>query len=139
MYRYAISDDEYQILLRVVEAEVTGEKFTYNGTTVSTDDLLKAKVRVAQVFLNRVEDTNKFKEDNSLKDALLRPGATSTLIDGRYYDVTITDLTRKAVDIALLNETEDYTNNALFFSSGTKYCAYGDWLFTDAVGHSFFK
>lgn len=139
LYRYAISDDEYQILLRVVEAEVTGENFKYNGTIVSTDDLLKAKVRVAQVFLNRVEDTNKFKEDKSLKDALLRPGATSTMIDGRYYDVTITDLTREAVDIALLNDTEDYTNKALFFSSGTTYCAYGEWLFTDAVGHSFFK
>lgn len=139
LYRYAITDDEYQILLRVVEAEVTGEKFAYHGTEVSREDLLKAKIRVAQVFLNRVEDTSKFKEDKSLKDALLRPGATSTLIDGRYYEVSITDITREAVEIALLNDTEDYTQNALFFSSGTTYCAYGDYLFTDEVGHSFFK
>lgn len=139
LYRYAITDDEYQILLRVVEAEVTGETFRYNGVDVSKEDLLKAKVRVAQVFLNRVEDTNKFSEDKSLKDALLRPGATSTMIDGRYYEVTVTNLTREAVEVALLNETEDYTDNALFFSSGTKYCAYGKYLFTDEVGHSFFR
>ena len=139
LYRYAITDDEYRILLRVVEAEVTGERFTYKGTEVPTDELLKAKIRVAQVFLNRVEDTNKFSDDHSLKDALLRPGATSTLIDGRYYEVTITDLTRKAVDKALLNSTEDYTQGALFFSSGTTYCAYGDYIFTDEVGHAFFK
>ena len=139
LYRYAITDDEYQILLRIVEAEVTGESFTYNEVQVSEEELLRAKIRVAQVFLNRVEENKKFVEDKTLRDALLRKGASSTLLDGRYYEVTITDLTRKAVDLALLNETPDYTENALFFSSGTTHCKYGEYIFTDGVGHSFFK
>lgn len=139
LYRYAITDDEYQILLRIVEAEVTGESFVYNDIQISEEELLRAKIRVAQVFLNRVEDNKKFSDDKNLRDALLRKGASSTLLDGRYYEVDITDLTVKAVDLALLNDTPDYTDNALFFSSGTTECKYGEYMFTDAVGHSFFK
>ena len=79
------------------------------------------KLRVAQVFMNRVEDNKKFKSINNLYEALTQPGATSTLIDGRYYEVEITDVTREAVHKALLKDTPDYTQGALFFNS-LGYC-----------------
>ena len=138
-YRMIIDEKTYDILLRVTEAEVTGETFTYKGEKVTEEEMLLSKVRVAQVYMNRVEDQDSFKRIDSLYESLTEKNASSTFNDGRYYEVEITDLTIKAVNMALLNETPDYTDGALYFSSGTTTCKYGDYLFTDDVGHSFFK
>ncbi len=136
--RMTIDHNTMSILIRVVEAEVTGSSFRYKGNDVSYDELLKSKIRVAQVFMNRVEDQHGFKNIDSLYEALTYPGATSTFDDGRYYKVEITDITREAVRLALRADTPDYTDGALFFNTGTS-CKYGSYLFTDAVGHSFYK
>lgn len=136
--RMTIDHNTMSILIRVVEAEVTGSSFRYKGNDVSYDELLKSKIRVAQVFMNRVENQGEFKNIDSLYEALTYPGATSTFGDGRYYKVEITDITREAVRLALRTDTPDYTNGALFFNTGTS-CKYGSYLFTDAVGHSFYK
>lgn len=137
--RMDISDKTKEILTRVVEAEVTGSKFNYNGHNLTYDELLISKIRVAQVFMNRVENNKSFKSIDSLYEALTHRNSSATFVDGRYYSVTITDITREAVELALKKSTPDYTNGALFFSSGTTTCAYGNYLFTDSVGHSFFK
>ena len=136
--RMTIDHNTMSILIRVVEAEVTGSSFRYKGNDVNYDELLKSKIRVAQVFMNRVEDQGEFKNITSLYQSLTYPGATSTFGDGRYYKVEITDITREAVRLALRADTPDYTDGALFFNSGTS-CKYGSYLFTDAVGHSFYK
>lgn len=137
--RMDINSDTYNVLLRVVEAEITGESYKYKGNLVSYDELLKSKIRVAQVFMNRVENTTSFKYTETLYEALTEKGASSTFLDGRYYEVKITDITKEAVRLALLKDTPDYTDGALFFSSGTTSCKYGDLLFVDSVGHAFFK
>lgn len=137
--RMDIDDKTYEVLVRVTEAEVTGESFTYKGDKVSEEEMLLAKVRVAQVFMNRVEDDSKFSSVDSLYEALTQKNASSTFNDGRYYTVDITDMTKEAVDLALRADTADYTDGALFFSSNTNHCDYGSYLFTDDVGHSFFK
>lgn len=136
---YNMTDEEEEIFLRVVEAEVTGTSYRYNGQTVNEDEMLLSKIRVAQVFLNRVFDDTKFSDITTLKDALLQENASSTFKDGRYYTVEVTDLTKEAVRLAMLQSTEDYSKGALFFSSGSVGCKYGEYIFTDAVGHSFFK
>lgn len=132
--RYQITDEEYDILSRVVEAEVEGyDVWIQKG--LSHEEIINAKTRVAQVFLNRVENES-FKH-RTLKDALLYPNATSTLKDGRYYKVKVTEYTTEAVDLALSPYTPDLTQGALYFSSGSGR-SYGDTqLFTDAVGHKF--
>lgn len=136
---YTLTDEEREILIRVVEAEVTGTKYKYNGMDVSEEQMLISKIIVAQVFLNRVFDTEKFPHITTIKDAVFEDNATSTIKDGRYYEVEITDLSRKAVELAVLDSTPDYSEGGLFFSSGTTECKYGVYLFTDDVGHSVFK
>ena len=136
--KYDITEKEYEVLCRVVEAEVEGDKTWYNrGLTY--DQLLKAKIRVAQVFLNRTFDNKSFKSVNSLYKALTQKNASSTFVDGRYYKVTVGDITKEAVYRALLSSTPDYTGGALFFSSGTACSKYGTRTLTDEVGHSFYN
>lgn len=137
--RASITKDELDVFTRVVEAEVTGTTYNYNGNVVSEEDMLYAKVRVAQVYLNRLENNESFKGQTSLMAVLTAENASATFKDGRYYRVAVTDLTKEAVAIALDLNTPDYTDGALFFSSGTTKCKYGDYMFTDCVGHSFFK
>ena len=138
-YRYELSDEERTILEKVVEAEV-GSSFNYNGEKVSEEEILKSKIRVAQVFYNRVEDESKFSCIDNMKESLLYPGATSTIGNGSYYKVKVTELTKEAVELALLETTEDYSKGALFFHSGSSTSSpYGNYLFTDSVGHKFFK
>lgn len=138
-YIYTITQEEREILTRVVEAEVTGIQYRYNGVDVSEEQMLISKIIVAQVFLNRVFDTDKFSHITTIKDAVFENNATSTIKDGRYYEVDITDLSKEAVELALLDSTPDYSEGGLFFSSGTTECKYGEYLFTDNVGHSVFK
>lgn len=138
-YRMEIDDETYEVLLRVVEAEVTGSGYRYKGNNVSEEEMLLSKIRVAQVFMNRVEDESKFSRITNLYDALTEKGATSTLLNGRYYEVTVCDLTKEAIRLALLKDTPDYTDGALFFNSCSTTIKYGDYLFTDNVGHHFFK
>lgn len=132
--------DEMEFIYRVVEAEVTGTTYKWNGNYVDENEMLLSKIRVVQVFLNRVNDTSRFSDINSLYDAVSYPGASSTVASGRYLEVTVTDMTKQAVEIALNPDTPDYTDGALFFlANGATYNKYGEYLFTDAVGHSFFK
>ena len=138
-YKYELTEEERSILERVVEAEVASS-FVYKGREVSEDEILKSKIRVAQVFYNRVKDEKKFSSIANMKESLLLPGATSTIGNGSYYKVKVTDLTKEAVELAFRDSTEDYTNGALFFHSGTDVSSpYGTFLFTDSVGHKFFK
>lgn len=132
--------DEMEFIYRVIEAEVTGTSYTWNGNHVGEDEMLMSKIRVCQVFLNRVKNTSKFSDITTLYEAVSQPGASSTIASGRYLRVTVTDLTKQAVEIALDPNTPDYTDGALFFlADGATYNKYGSYLFTDAVGHSFFK
>lgn len=131
-YRYNITEEEFNEFVRVVEAEVTGT----NPFNVSYEEAFKCKLHVAQVILNRVE-SDLFPD--TVHDVIYQRNAFTPLLDGRYYTVDISQVTIEACKAALLASTPDTTNGAQFFSSGTKECSYGYYLFTDEVGHSFFK
>lgn len=132
--RYIPSDEEYYLLSQLIEAEVTGyDVWLSKGLT--HEEVINAKVRVAQVFLNRVE-SERFPY-NTLKECILEPYATSTLIDGRFYEVSATEYTKEAIDIALSPYTADLTRGALFFSSGDGEPYGGGTIFEDEVGHKF--
>ena len=135
---YDITENEYEILCKVVEAEVEGDK-TWYSRGLTYDQLLKSKIRVAQVFLNRTFDNKSFKRIDTLYEALTQQNASSTFNDGRYYRVTVRDITKEAVYRALLRSTPDYTGGALFFSSGNGCSKYGKLTLTDEVGHSFYN
>jgi len=132
-YRYEIrNDEEFETFCRCVEAEVTGE--SPNG--VSLETAFECKLHVAQVILNRVESSH---FPNTITGVVYQPEAFSPLIDGRFWDVEIVDVTRDACRAALLKSTEDTTYGCEFFSANTHYCEWGYEVFTDSVDHTFFK
>ena len=100
---YQLDENEYDILLRIVEAEAGGED--ENG-----------KLLVANVVLNRL---NNSKFPNTIKDVVFQKskGVTqfSPVSNGRYWTVTVSDETVNAVNRAL--EGDDISHGALFFAA----------------------
>lgn len=137
--RFYIDNETLSLFEKIVEAEVTGECYVYNGKKLTYDQLLKCKIRVAQVFINRAEVGGVFSGIDTVYESLTYPNATSTIKNGRYLRVKVTNITKEAVKLALLKDTPDYTEGALYFASGTTSSPYGDLLFVDEVGHAFFK
>lgn len=95
--RFAITDDEYQVLLRIVEAEAGGED-------------IKGRMLVANVVLNRLEIG--FGGD-TISDVVFAEGQFSPVASGRIFKVTPSETTIEAVERVLAGE--DYSKGALYF------------------------
>lgn len=98
-----LSQTDEEVLLRIVEAEATGEDVT-------------GKMLVANVVLNRVND-DEF-PDTVEEVVFQRKGKKyqfSPIRDGRYYEVSISDTTKEAVERVLYGEDE--SQGALYFMS----------------------
>lgn len=98
-----LSAEDYENLLRIVEAEAGGE-----------DEM--GKILVANVVMNRVECEN---FPDSITEVIFQKSngvaQFSPISDGRFYKVVVSDATRQAVDKAL--EGEDYSQGALYFAA----------------------
>ena len=101
-----VTDEEYEILTRIVEAEA------------GTEDV-KGKMLIANVVLNRVAY---WEFPNNIKDVVFQKKGKrdqfSPIKDGRYYEVEVQDSTRIAVDRVLAGEDESM--GALFFCERAK-------------------
>lgn len=97
-----LSQKEYEILCRIVQAEAGGE------------DTL-GKQMVADVIINRVKSV---RFPNSVEGVVFQGTQFSPVRDGRYYTVYVTQETKAAVDIAL--EGTDSTGGALYFVNAKK-------------------
>lgn len=101
-----ITEEEYEILTRIVEAEA------------GTEDV-KGKMLIANVVFNRVAY---WEFPNNIKDVVFQKKGSryqfSPIKDGRYYEVTVEDSTRIAVDRVLAGEDESM--GALFFCERAK-------------------
>ena len=93
----ACSDSDYQVLLRIVEAEA------------GICDM-KGRILVANVIMNRVR-SREF--PNSITDVVYQKNQFSPVSDGRLNRVKVTDTTVEAVNRALAGE--DYSQGALYF------------------------
>ena len=123
------AESEYDMLCRIVEAEVTGKD-------------IEAKMMVANVVLNRVESSQ---FPNTIEGVIFQHRGSvyqfSPVSDGRYYSVTVTDGTREAVNRAMAGE--DNSQGALYFVSPI----YGNTSWFDRNlnflfyygGHNFYK
>ncbi len=100
---YQLSQEDYEVLLRIVEAEAGGE-----GEI--------GKLLVANVVLNRVQSE---KYPDTVKEVVFQSnGQTwqfSPVGDGRYETVTVSEETVRAVERALMGE--DLSRGALFFAA----------------------
>ena len=129
---YDLSTEDYENLLRIVEAEATGED-------------LKGKILVANVVMNRVK-SGKF--PSTVTGVVLQRnlGAVqfSPVADGRFYNVHITESTKEAVEEVIYGT--DYSQGALYFVAASKadvnnYAWFReslDYLF-DHGGHEFYR
>ncbi len=103
LWAYDLSDKDYEVLLRIVEAEAGGEDET-------------GKLLVANVVLNRVE-SDEF-PDTVTEVVFQREGNCyqfSPVGNGRYDSVIVSEETYQAVDRALSGE--DLSEGALYFVS----------------------
>lgn len=95
--RIRISDEDYQILLRIVQAEAG-----------ICDD--KGKILVADVIINRVL-SKRF--PNTVKGVVYQRNQFQPVSNGRINTVKVTPDTIRCVDRAL--DGEDYSNGAIYF------------------------
>lgn len=93
-----VTDEEYEILCRITEAEA-GDQDVYG------------RILVVNVILNRVNYTKEFA--NTIEGVVFEKGQFSPITNGAYDRAVVDDLTREAVDRAL--EGEDYSQGALYF------------------------
>lgn len=100
---YAISEDDYEVLLRIVEAEAGGED-------------IKGRMLVAGVILNRVESS---KFPDTVREVVFQKengvAQFSPTVDGRYDRVRVSMETTEAVDRVLYGE--NLTEGALYFAA----------------------
>lgn len=97
-----LSQKEYEILCRIVQAEAGGED-------------TMGKQMVADVIINRVKSA---RFPNSVSGVVFQGTQFSPIRDGRYYTVHVTQETRAAVNEAL--EGADSTGGALYFVNAQK-------------------
>lgn len=98
-----ITEEDKEILLRIVEAEATCED-------------VKGRMLVANVIMNRV--VSKGFPDSIAEVVFQNNGVTyqfSPIKDGRYWTVKVSAETREAVERVLAGE--DYSQGALFFAA----------------------
>lgn len=110
---FNVSQTEYDVLLRIVEAEATGR------------DVL-AKMLVGNVILNRI---NNPAFPGTIEGVVFQNDGTrsqfSPIDDGRYYSVAINEETVEAVNRVLAGE--DYSMGALYFAATGVVDGRGCW------------
>lgn len=123
-----VTEKEYEILCRIVEAEA-GDQDVYG------------RILIVNVILNRVEYTKEFAND--IEGVVFEKNQFSPISNGAYYSVTVDDVTREAVNRAL--KGEDYSDGALYFiwragatRSGASYFDTLNYLFKYGC-HEFYK
>ena len=131
-YGFEITEDELEILYRICEAEAGGSSEAEIG-------------HVASVILNRVKCS---KWPNTIREVVFQKSQFSPISDGRFYTVTISDKTRRAVDSVLAGG--DTTGGAFYFRTEASARAAGMptsknethatyvYLFTDPNTHVFY-
>ena len=94
--RFAITDDEYQVLLKIVEAE-------------APDEDIEGKMLVANVVLNRLEEGF----GDSISDVVFAKDQFEPVTNGRIFRVEPSEDTIEAVKRVL--NGEDESQGALYF------------------------
>ena len=129
---YELSNEDYENLLRIVEAEATGED-------------LRGKILVANVIMNRVK-SGEFPPNVTSVIMQREQGKVqfSPVADGRFYSVHVTESTKEAVEEVMYGT--DYSQGALYFVAAPKADAKNyawfrgslEYLFCHG-GHEFYK
>lgn len=122
------SDEELEILYRIVEAEATGKS-------------IEAKENVASSIINRLYNKN---FPSTIEDVVFQKDQYSPIKDNRYYTVKMTKETKKAVHNVVKNGV---THDCIYFCNYDKVTSSKlrrwfnslEFVFKDDSGHSFYK
>ncbi|MBR5390172.1 MAG: spore cortex-lytic enzyme [Clostridia bacterium] len=109
----AASDNDYYLLARAISAEARGEPYI-------------GQVAVGAVILNRVKHPS---FPSTVAGVIYQSGAFSSVADGQFASVTITDSARKAARDAL--NGWDPTGGAIYFYNPAKSTS--KWIFSRPV------
>lgn len=131
--RISLTEKEKSVLLRIVEAE-------------AGDEDVEGRMLVANVVLNRVKCKTEFPNDveNVVFECTNGVYQFSPILDGRYWEVEISEKTEQAVERVLAGE--DFSKGALYFMA-REYADQDNvrwfdssltWLFRHG-NHEFFK
>lgn len=123
---YNVTQDEYDILVRIVEAEATGGNH-------------EQKMNVASCVLARVEAPQ---WPDNIEDVVFQKQQFTPIWDGRYFTVKIQESTKEAVDEVL---KFGKTHDCLWFCSDGSYRKENSyhrknhtWVFFDGEHHYFY-
>ena len=117
-YIYDFSDDEIYLIQRTVETECYGGDFL-------------SKTHVASVIINRLYDS-KSRFGCSITSIITSPNQFA------YYRTEIDQTTIEAVDYVLT--CGDTANGCLWFHSYNDFGSfYGEYIFSDDIGHHFYR
>ena len=133
-----LTDAEFEEFCRMVEAEVTGDKPSDFPVSCTETHIWWAKLRCARVILNRMAD-DEF--PSTMSEVLYQKGQFAPISDGRYYDVTITEMTRDACRAALDANQHDDVPDSLYFRMGKwrGSTAQRGLIKTDKLGISYYS
>lgn len=119
---YSISANDYEALLKIVEAEAGGE-----------DEI--GKILVANVILNRAYGP---KFADTVGEVIFSPGQFTPTQYSSFNNIQASESTRIAVDKALAGE--DYSQGALYFCANSVSNAFSGYTqVLQHGGHTFFK
>lgn len=121
------SDKDLELMAYLIEAETTGQNF-------------ESKCNVANVIWNRLEsDSTDFKYMDTIKKVIYQKSQFSPVTDGKLWENKPTQETLDAIDYSFI--IKDTTNGATYFHSGKSNWHKNnlEYIFTDDVGHKFYK
>ena len=135
-----LTDEEWNILYRVAICEAGDwcETYTECGNCSRCEDAKEGQKNIVYVILNRL---NNPRFPKTVKDIVFAKSQFSVVNSDRFYNVVISDYCKANVQEAV----KDYqigvsAQGALYFNSiSLDYWSWAEYLFTDAVGHYFFK
>jgi hypothetical protein len=128
-YTYKVTDEEREILERIVEAEAEGQS-------------IEARENVCSNIIARVES---LKFPNTIKEVVFQKNQYSSITNGRYDELKVSKKTKKAVNNILINglshECLYYFNVKDISSSRIKSWIDNDLVleFKDDSGHSYYN
>lgn len=115
-----LTEEEWECLYRVARSEAGS--WSKEG-----------QKNVVYVVLNRVNH-NKF--PNNIIDVVFQNNQFAVISNGSYYTVEISDFTKENVKEAVIEYYSKNIHDAIFFTTGAFDYEY---LFTDEVGHNFYR
>ena len=135
-----LTDEEWDVLYRAARCEAGGwcETYTECGNCSRCADAKEGQKNIVYVILNRLNNPDFPK---TVTDIVFSESQFAVVNSDSFYNIVISDYCKANVQEAVKDyQTGISAQGALYFNSiSSDYWNYAEYLFTDSVGHYFFK